>query len=183
VGWRIRALSELSDVDRSSFDCSKQHINDFFRDSAQAGEKESLCRVFVLINDEMPKEVAGFYTLSNSSIRYRDIPDEYRPSLPYEVPAVLIGQFALDKQWHGKTYKDKKLSEHMLWDVYRRIVLYRQQSPAALNAIRVDTNEERAFKFWENQGFIVFKDHQSKMRRPLFLPIETIVNELKVKNL
>jgi hypothetical protein len=178
VGWQICALSELSDVDRSCFDCGKSHINNFLKDSALTSEKEGLCRVFVLINDDISNEVAGFYTLGNSSIRHKDIPDEYKTSLPFEVPAILIGQFALDVKWHGTTFKDKKLSENMLWDIYRRSVLLQKQSPAALNSIKVDTNEERAFNFWKKQGFILYKGHETKERRSLFLPIKTIVSLL-----
>lgn len=179
MGWRTRPLAEASQIDRSSFTCGFEPIDTFFKEDIVAGEQEDLFRVFVLINDDCPSEAAGFYTLGNSSISYRDIPERYRLSKPYEIPAILIGQLALHMKYHGKQLKGMKLSKVLLVDAYERIVRLWQQSPSAFNAVRVDTREQRAFEFWKKQGFIPYHKHehghkQGKTQCSLFLPVKTI---------
>ncbi len=179
MGWSTCPLAEAPYIDRPSFTCGFELIDNFFREDIVVGEQEDLFKAFVLVNSDEPSEAAGFYTLGNSSIGYRDIPEHYQASRPYEVPAILIGQFALHEKYHGKQLKGIKLSEVLLGDAYERIVLLRRKSPSAFKAIRVDTRTQKAFDFWQKQGFIAYRKHSNghengKKMCSLFLPVDTL---------
>lgn len=163
-------LKDCLDVDRDNFDCDDPEINNYIKDVAIVAQETNHATTFLMLDKE-ERKIAGFYTLSSSVIPRQDLPDEYRESkLPYATPAILIGQFALDK-----TYQKCNLSKYLLGNAYRRIFLLYKQSIVAFRAIRVDTRAEKAKKFWIRQGFIEFKKNQSS----LFLPINTVIKTLE----
>jgi len=118
-------------------------------------------------------ELAGFYTLSTSQIPVSEIPNRYRKGVSkfsFPFPAVLIGQFAINKVLQGK-----KLSYCLLGDAYTRIAMAYKQSSIGFRAIRVDTRNDKARDFWLKQNFIPFK----KTENSLFMPVQTILQELE----
>lgn len=168
MGWNFYSLSQALEIDRTYFDCGNQNINKFLKDSAEACERERLSRVFLMISDK--NEIVGYYSLGNSKIPLSEIPNKYKRKMPnYPFPAILIGQFGVDKNWQGQ-----KLSYMLFGDVCRRIVLNYQQSSSAFNAVMVETDkeDEQAKKFWEKMGFIPFKNSSYS----LFIPVKTILN-------
>lgn len=176
MGWRFCALGSALDIDRSSFDCETPDINEYIRNSATTFDQEDFSKVFLMVDTDS-SALVGYYTLSTSVIPNRELPDEYAKGLPVEasafpLPAILIGQFAIDRNWQGKG-----LSTLLLGDTYRRIVLIWRQNSLGMKAVKVDTQNgeqgERARGFWIHQGFTPFK----KSPRSLFLPIKTIAQQ------
>lgn len=171
MGWRFCSLTKALDVSRSNFDCGDEEINTYLRDLAVVAEEEGFSKAFLMLSESNQDQIAGFYTLSNSSIPAQELPDEFMKGFIFPCPAILIGQFAIDK-----SFQNQKLSNQLLWDVYRRIILlYKLDS--AFRAIRVDTRNDLAKNFWLRQGFIPFKKRKSS----LFLPIQTLVRELEAE--
>lgn len=83
-------------------------------------------------------KIVGYYTLGNSTIPLSEVPNKYKrgiPNIPF--PAVLIGQFGIDKSCQGKG-----LSYLLLGDAYTRIALAYRQKIFAFRAIRVDTRND-----------------------------------------
>jgi GNAT superfamily N-acetyltransferase len=166
VGWHFLSLSDTPEIDRTCFDCGNPGVNKFFVDSVEKYEREGFSRVFLMLSDE--NKIVGYYTLSSSTIPLREMPNKYSKGLPrHDIPAVLIGQFGIDKLWQGKG-----LSGKLLGDAYSRIVLHYKQSAIAFHAVRVDTIDDKANEFWQKQGFICFKDS----KQSLFVPVKQIVN-------
>ncbi|MEG4444596.1 hypothetical protein QUB47_11050 [Microcoleus sp. AT9_B5] len=97
------------------------------------------------------------------------MPDEYKQPLPFPIPAILIGQFAIERVWQGQG-----ISRLLLADAYRRICLLFEQEIIGFQAIRIDTRNEEAKAFWLKQGFVPFR----KTQRSLFLPVRTVLREL-----
>jgi GNAT superfamily N-acetyltransferase len=167
VGWQFLSLNDAPDIDRSCFDCGNPGINNFFINSVDKYEDKGFSRVFLMVCDA--KKVIGYYTLSNSVIPLHEVPNSYSRGLPrHDVPAVLIGQFGIDK-----TLQRRGLSYELLGDAYSRIALSFTQGAIAFNAVRVDTQDNTAKAFWQKQGFTCFK----KTQNSLFVPIERILNE------
>jgi hypothetical protein len=167
MGWQFFSLSQWEDIDLTTFDCGDHHVNQFLINQALSCEREGLSRVFLMLSDD--NELIGYYTLGASIIPLGEIPNKYKRGIPnFPFPAVLIGQFGINKKSQGQG-----LSYILLGDLYRRIVLLYQQKIIAFRAIRVDIQEETAKAFWLKQGFIEFK----KSSNSLFIPIKIILNE------
>ncbi len=163
-------LTSCQGIDTSRFDCGDEEINKFIKEKAILCEKENFAKTFLMV-DKKTQDLMGFYTLSSSNIGLQDIPDEFRVgNLPFPVPAVLIGQFAI-----AKFYQGKGLSHELLADAYIKIKHHYDQDLIAFRAIRVDTTNEKAKNFWLNKGFIPFK----KNSKSLFIPISYIISSFK----
>ncbi len=118
-----------------------------------------------------PDKIVEYYTLGNSTIPLSEVPNKYKRGIPnFPFPAVLIGQFGINKSCQGQGLKYLLLN-----DVYSRIALAYRQKVFAFRAIRVDTRNDDAKLFWEKQGFIPFKKSQNS----LFIPVQTILNEFE----
>ncbi len=137
----------------------------------ETADEAGFARTFLMILESGEAKVCGFYTLSASTIPVKELPDEYKQPLPFPIPAILIGQFVIDKVWQGQG-----ISRLLLADAYRRICLLFEQEIIGFQAIRVDTRNEEAKAFWLKQGFVPFR----KTQRSLFLPVRTIMRELEM---
>ncbi len=169
MGWQFLSLSQKQDIDITTFDCGDFYVNQFLVNNAFSCEREGLSRVFLMLSDA--DQLIGYYTLGASIIPLGEIPNKYKRGIPnFPFPAVLIGQFGINKTWQGQG-----LSYVLLGDIYRRIILLYQQKIIAFRAIRVDIQSEKAKAFWLKQGFIEFK----KSSNSLFIPVQTILNEFE----
>lgn len=173
MGWNFLSLSDASNIYESSltdFDCGDLDVNKFLQDYAQICEQEDFSKVFLMVSDE--QKVVGYYTLGNSLIPVSEIPNQFKRGIPnFSFPAVLIGQFGINKSHQGKG-----LSYLLLGNAYTRIALAYRQKILAIRAVRVDTRDERAKAFWLKQGFIPFKKSQNS----LFIPLKTILREFEL---
>jgi GNAT superfamily N-acetyltransferase len=169
VGWRFCSLKTFLTLQREEFDCGDEEINNYLKNLVETADEAGFSRTFLMIVEPGEAKVCGFYTLSASTIPVKELPDEYKQPLPFPIPAILIGQFAIDNVWQGQG-----ISRLLLADAYRRICLLFEQEIIGFQAIRVDTRNEEAKTFWLKQGFVPFR----KTQRSLFLPVQTILKEL-----
>ena len=172
MGWRFCTLKSVPNLQRDNFDCGDEEINSYLKNLVETSDAAGFSRTFFMIPETGEANICGYYTLSASTISVKELPDEYRQPIPFPVPAILIGQFAIDKVWQGKG-----ISRKLLGDAYRRICLLFQQEIIGFQAIRVDTRNENAKEFWLKQGFVPFK----KTKRSLFLPVKIIIREVEGK--
>jgi GNAT superfamily N-acetyltransferase len=89
-----RPLSE--DDDRSVFECGRESINAWFRRHAWFNQANDLSRVSV-ISDRATGRIAGYVTLSTAQIERAFLPKSQQRNRPDPVPAMLLGQLAVDK--------------------------------------------------------------------------------------
>ena len=171
MGWRFCSLKNVSNLQREEFDCGDEEINRYLKTLGETADRSGFSRTFLMIKEPGDAKICGFYTLSASTIPVKELPDEYRQPLPFPIPAILIGQFAIDRMWQGQG-----ISRLLLADAYRRICLLFEQEIIGFQAIRVDTRNEEAKAFWLKQGFVPFR----KTQRSLFLPVQTILRELEI---
>jgi GNAT superfamily N-acetyltransferase len=171
VGWRFCTLKSFPNFQREGFDCGDEEINNYLKNLVETADEAGFSRTFLMISESGEAKVYGFYTLSASIIPVKELPDEYRQILPFPVPAILIGQFAIDQVLQGQG-----ISRKLLADAYRRICLLFEQEIIGFQALRVDTRNDVAKEFWLKQGFVPFK----KNKRSLFLPVKTLIRELEI---
>lgn len=104
--------------------------------------------------------VAGYYTLSSTSVLLRDLPNETVRKLPKYplVPATLLGRLAVDRRQQGKGF-----GRFLLADALRRAAM----SEIASFAVIVDAKDENARRFYAGESFLPFPDQPMKLFRPM----------------
>jgi ribosomal protein S18 acetylase RimI-like enzyme len=142
VAERIEPLGNQHD--REAFSCGIEPLDRYFRTQASQDSRRRFAYCFVLV---IPGgNVAGYYTLSATSILLTDLPQTLIKKLPRYpvVPATLMGRLAVDQKYRGK-----KFGESLLFDAYSRTL----RSDIASFAFVVDPKDENARSFYERYGF------------------------------
>ena len=160
--WIFNPLDKS--FDRSAFDCGKPQLNNYLKRYGWQNQQKRYSITFIA-TVENSKEIAGFYCTSASSIEFANIPDSLNRKLPkYPAPVMLIGQLAVDRKMQGKGL-GKVLLMHALSNAVRI------SAEMGIFAVRVDTIDESAKRFYLKYGFVSLKDVESS----LILPIKTII--------
>ena len=86
--------------DCSSFDCGRESINIWLRRYAWSNHRSGFSRVNVM-NDAASGRIIGYVTLSAAQIERAFLPKPQQRNQPDPVPATLLGQLAVDKDYQG----------------------------------------------------------------------------------
>ena len=147
---------------RKAFTCKKPALAEYLLHHARQNDEKNIAKSFVAVDDK--NTVLGYYSLSTSSIEYKEFPKEYSRGLPqYPIPAVLIGKLAVDESTEGHG-----LGSRLLIDAFQRILIASEE--VAVKVVLVEAIDEKAKGYYLHFGFIELPGHDLK----LFLPIETI---------
>ena len=162
----MNSLTELLNAKhrKAEFSCGKPILDNYFRRQAKQDVQRQLAACFVWEDSETGL-VKGYYTLSNSGVDSKYIPDSFRKKLPpsyTSVPTTLLGRLAVDKRFHG-TGAGKML----LIDALR--MSFETSSSIGSYAVVADPLDAEAEAFYYKFGFIALPD-SGKM----FLPMRTI---------
>ena len=153
---------------RDKFDCGKPPLNNYILRNATADVENGACTCFVILNDE--SEVVGYYTLSSSSISRDEIPKELKGKIKYaDIPIVLLGRLARDKN-----YKGTRAGERLLLDALLKSMKTAKETIGA-RAVVVDPIDHEAVTFYEKYGFKMIPD-SGKM----FITIKEIEDSFNV---
>lgn len=154
-------IEPLGSHDRADFSCGSEPLDRYLR--AQAGQdiRKRVAACFTIVLGESC--IAGYYTLSATSIAIADLPAAITKKLPRypSVPAALIGRLAIDRR-----HQKKGLGSFLLMDAFRRTL----NSDIAFFAVAVDAKDQTAKAFYEAHGFLSFPALQQRQ----FLPLATI---------
>ena len=94
-----RPLAESDD--RNTFDCGRESLNIWFRRHALANHLSGASRVNVIC-DAASGQVIGFVSLSAAQIERAYLPKAEQRNRPDPLPAILLGQLAVHKDWQGR---------------------------------------------------------------------------------
>ncbi len=152
-----------ADHGREAFSCGVPALDLYLQRQARQDIDRKLAAVFVMVDEEQPRVIAGYYTLSAIGVEPGELPDEIAKKLPRYplLPAFMIGRLARDLRFRG-------IGALLLADALARCL--RQSSEMGAMAVLVDAKDERAAEFYRKHGFVPFL----KMPRRLFLPMKTI---------
>ena len=156
-------IGPLSDDDgRYDFACGIETLDRYFKRQAGQDRRRHLANCFVA-REATSGIIAGYFTLSATSISLADLPEEHTHRLPRygKLPAVLIGRLAVDLRFQGQG-----LGQALLADAIRRA----RDSDPAVFVIVVDAISVEASGFYRKYDF------RSFVGRPLslFLPISFV---------
>jgi predicted GNAT family N-acyltransferase len=159
--YRVEPLSERHD--RESFSCGVEVLDRYFRTQAGQDSRKRVASCFVLVADD--GSVAGYYTLSATSIALGDLPPVLMKKLPRYplLPATLMGRLAVDQR-----RRSRGLGELLLFDAFSRTL----RSEIASYAFVVDAKDDAAQAFYERYRFI----RLPSAGRRLFLPLAEIAD-------
>ncbi len=151
---------------RKSFTCGIESLDAYIQTQATQDERRHISVTYIL-HDAERNSVAGFYTLSSTTIESKYLSDEVKRKLPNYplIPATLIGRLAIDKNYRGKS-----LGELLLMDALHRS--YESSKTIASFAVVVEAINKEAVRFYKKYGFIDFIAHE----KLLYLAMNTIKN-------
>ena len=154
------------DHDRAGFDCGVPELNRFLKATARQHNDKGISRTFILSDEQNPKVILGFFTLTICEVNIKEIPAAYAKKYPpqYGLPAVRLARLAVSVKERGKRYGEALLGEA----VHRTATIAGQ---AGLIGLFVDAKDEAAQGFYEKYGFVPTEDRP----RQLFLPAETLL--------
>jgi predicted GNAT family N-acyltransferase len=156
-------VQPLGTQDRSAFRCGEPELDSYFLQRASRDVRENLSAVFVLLAEDHPERVFGYYTLSPQEIAAADIPDELQRRIgKYKrIGVTLLGRLAVARDQQGK-----KLGEFLLLDALRKSL--DNIKIISSWAMVVDAKNEQVVRFYEKYGFLKLSGHR------LFLPMKTV---------
>jgi predicted GNAT family N-acyltransferase len=143
--YRVEALSD--NHRREEFTCGVAALDRYLQKQARQDASKGVTAAFVITPDSAT--IAGFYTLSATEIKLRDLPDEFIKKLPRypSVPATLLGRLAV-----STNFRRQGLGEFLLIDAMRRVLV--TTSNIASAAIVVDAKDDSARQFYLQYDFV-----------------------------
>jgi predicted GNAT family N-acyltransferase len=159
-------LELLAKHDRTAFDCGSHELNAYFHTRVGQDVKRHYATCFLAV-EKQNNQIAGYYTLSMSSVVLGELPESLAKKLPRysQVPVARLGRLAVDLKYQGQ-----KLGGALLADAILRVV----QSEIAAYAIVVDAKDNNAVRFYEHFGFLKLAQNP----KTLFLPVSTTLKAL-----
>jgi GNAT superfamily N-acetyltransferase len=151
-------IEPLSDRhDRAAFSCGVESLDRYLHRQAKQDLRRYVAAVFVAC-PAATSTVAGYYTLSASSIVSTDLPPEVIKRLPrYPAqPAVLLGRLAVDQQYRGQG-----LGALLVASALRRSL--RLHTEIGAMAVIVDAKDDAARRFYEHHDFQPFPEHPLRL--------------------
>lgn len=87
--------------DTATFDCGRDALNHWFRRYAWRNQELGVSRTTVICDAE-PGCIVGYVSLSTAQIERAWLPKSQQRNRPDPLPAVLLGQLAVDLRWQGQ---------------------------------------------------------------------------------
>lgn len=157
--------------DRDGFDCGVEVLNLYLQKRANQEQRKRLNVTYIIrkksdCNQNDKSIICGFYTLSNSAIKYNEENKRIIRNVPntYDIPSVKIGRLAIDRKHQGMG-----IGRLLLRDACKRIV--ELSTLSGVKGVEVIAKDETACCFYEAYGFMRLVQASNL----LFLPIETML--------
>lgn len=133
---------------RKEFACEEPELTEFLHDRALPEMETRASACFVLVPEDDPGRVAGFYTLSAATISLAKLPPELTAELPKypNLPATLLGRLARDQNFRGAG-----LGDWLLVSALRRAL--GSTSSVGSVAVVTDPKHAQAEDFYRKYGF------------------------------
>lgn len=151
-----------SGIDRASFGCGVEELDNFIQQQATQHCKKGMCSVTLLMDD---RRLAGFYSLSPFALSMQELPPELTKKFPRNLllPCWLVGRLAVDTDFQGRHY-----GSILLTDAMQRIKKLAVE--AGGYGVVVDAKTEKVKPFYEQFGFTEIQPGGLR----LLLPVRSI---------
>ena len=148
----------LGGQDRAAFSCGKPDLDNYLKTQASQDMRRQLAACHVLIDQDHPSQIVGYYTLSTADVAFTDLPHEMRKKAGrYKaVPAILLGRLAVDV-----TFQGQGIGKVLLVDALLRTLELSAQ--VGIMLFIVDALEESVVMFYEKYDFKRFDTHPMRL--------------------
>ena len=162
--YRIEPLGKQHN--RAGFCCGVESLVSYLKTQASQDMRRKANAVFVLVAEESPDRIVGYFTLCACGLAPGDVPEEARKHIPRypQVSATLLGRLAV-----GVEFQDQRLGAALLAKALLKA--YENAAVVGSSMVVVDAIDDRASRFYRAHGFIPLPE---SMR--LVLPMRTIGN-------
>lgn len=145
--------------DRAGFVSGVEPLDRYFREQAGQDVRRRVTACYVAV-EAVTRKIAGFYTLSASSVPLAEVPEQLAKRLPRysAVPVACIGRLAVHEDYRGQ-----KLGAALLWDAIVRAL----RSEMGVFALVVDAKDDQAAAFYRHHGFIALSSLPNQLVLPL----------------
>ena len=149
---------------RGEFTCESPELTEFLRKRARKEMQARASACFVLVTAADLGRIAGYYTLSQTGVAVRQLPEALIKKLPRypQLGATLIGRLARDIAWKGQ-----QLGRLLLIDALRRCVRHSAEVGAIVAV--TDPKDDHARKFYGDHGFLALDEHR------MFIPMSELL--------
>ena len=148
---------------REEFTCESPELTEFLRTRARKEAKSRASACFVIVPVADLGQVAGFYTLSATTVELDELSPELVRKLPRypRLPATLLGRLA-----RALAFKGQGIGDLLMVDALKRA--YENSSVIGSVAVVVDPKDALAAKFYSTFDF------QPLGGQKMFLPMKAI---------
>jgi len=155
--------------DRKGFDCGIDALTLFLQNMARQHAERELSRTFVLIDDETPQVILGYFTLTICEVVPSQIPDPRLRNYPNPLPAVRMARLAI-----ALNHQQSGFGKLLVADAMQRTLSISEH--AGIIGMFVDAKDAEATHYYQqNFGFLSLQDNALN----LFMPIHTITQAFK----
>lgn len=155
----VVTLDQAHDV--KSFDCGTAVLNIWLQTTARQHQKKSLSSTFVLVDDDNPECIVGFYTLAIRGLMpITELPSTMTSRLPLHIPGLTLARLAIAASHQRKGYGELLLVDAML----RAKEVTKQTGGFALF---VDAKDDKAANFYTKYGFVPLISYPPTLAIPI----------------
>lgn len=141
----VTVLNPAHDV--ASFDCGSNELNVWLRTIARQHQKKMISQTYVLIDEQAPDAIVGFFTLAIRAMTPREkMPEELVRKLPNSIPGFTLARLAVAAVYQGQGFGEIMLSSAM-----RKV--RKAAAEVAGFALFVDAKDRQAAEFYKKYGF------------------------------
>lgn len=90
-----------------SFDCGVQSLNDWLKIRAWVNETQNISRTYLVFSED--NNLAGFFSLSSSSISHELTSAAIRRNMPKPIPVILLTRLAVDLRYQQMNLRSRLL--------------------------------------------------------------------------
>jgi GNAT superfamily N-acetyltransferase len=158
-------VKPLEKESRAAFECGEEALDKYFHERASRDRQNGLSAVFIVVPQNDPETIVGFFTLSSQQITCDILPEELRKKTGrYKTAGVtLLGRMAVAKE-----FQNQKLGRFILFAALYEA--WKATSHVGSFAVVVDAKTENVVPFYEKYGFRRLEANR------LMLPMKTIEN-------
>lgn len=133
--------------DRQGFTCGIEALDEYLQRFAVQQSRKGVSVVRVLVDDSMPAEILGYYSLSAAQIDVNSLNEIDKKQLPrYPVPCFRMGRLACSTAHQGKG-----IGKLLIGCAVARCIEAKKQ--VAAFALIVDAKDAYAKTFYKHYGF------------------------------
>jgi GNAT superfamily N-acetyltransferase len=142
---------------RTDFDCGVQELNRYLQQFANQDQKRGLAKTYVLVDGT---KIRGYYSLAAHCVTRENLPSDIRVGRYKDIPFLLLGRLAVDKELQGKGYGDA-----IMYHAFKTTKNIAER--VGILGMIVDAKDEKAAAFYQRFGFRSVEGNKNRLVLPI----------------